>query len=310
MFKAASRVSDSILLQQHPELRFSDESYSYVLSHTPSETKFLIKDKTNAFSADAGWAFGLGEISQTYLIKQHDTFVESRLSYFRSLQGLDITPGHAAAAPAPIEKALGDPQQPETVRRCFGCHATASTVSGTFDPEHAILGVTCEACHGPGATHVTAMDAGQIAAASATTLNPKRLSPVDSVDFCGACHRTSVDVVLDLPPHIGVTNLRFQPSRLERSLCWGTSGDPRITCMACHDPHKPLVRDSAAYDGNCLQCHAGPATPPDAKLAPACRVGTKDCASCHMPKYEIPWVHGVFTDHFIRIVHPDAPFPE
>jgi hypothetical protein len=29
-----------------------------------------------------------------------------------------------------------------------------------------------------------------------------------------------------------------------------------------------------------------------------------------MPKYEIPWVHGVFTDHFIRIVHPDAPFPE
>jgi hypothetical protein len=29
-----------------------------------------------------------------------------------------------------------------------------------------------------------------------------------------------------------------------------------------------------------------------------------------MPKYEIRWVHGTFTDHFIRIVRPGSSFRE
>jgi len=45
-------------------------------------------------------------------------------------------------------------------------------------------------------------------------------------------------------------------------------------------------------------------------MAPACPTGTKDCASCHMPKYEIPWVHATYTDHFIRIVREGARFRE
>ena len=39
------------------------------------------------------------------------------------------------------------------IKRCFGCHTTASTTSGTFDPEHAFWGVTCEACHGAGSLY-------------------------------------------------------------------------------------------------------------------------------------------------------------
>jgi hypothetical protein len=80
--------------------------------------------------------------------------------------------------------------------------------------------------------------------------------------------------------------------------------------MACHDPHKPLVQDSTAYDAKCLKCHAELGSPPFATLEPACTVGTKDCVSCHMPKFEIPNVHATFTDHFIRVVRPGAKFPE
>ena len=36
---------------------------------------------------------------------------------------------------------------------------------------------------------------------------------------------------------------------------WATAGDPRITCIACHNPHQPLVHSTAAYDIKCLACH-------------------------------------------------------
>ncbi len=308
MFNAARRPSDLTHLQQHKQLSFSDETYDYILSTGSNETKISVKDKTSAVSATVGWVFGAD--AQTYVLKQNDVFLESRLSYYPGLAGLDITPGHKAAAPSSIAQALGDPIDKETIRRCFGCHSTASTVSGNFDPEHAMLGVTCEACHGPGLQHVTAMETSPGQSAAGTMLNPERLSPVDSVDFCGACHRTRVDVALFMPRHMGISSVRLQPYRLERSLCWGTSGDPRITCMACHDPHKPLVSDSTAYDAKCLKCHAGLESPPSANLEPACKVGTKDCVSCHMPKFEIPNVHATFTDHFIRVVRPGSEFPE
>jgi hypothetical protein len=29
-----------------------------------------------------------------------------------------------------------------------------------------------------------------------------------------------------------------------------------------------------------------------------------------MPKVALPGGHAVFTDHFIRIVHPGAPYPD
>jgi hypothetical protein len=313
MFNAARRASDSAPLRQHQKLLFSDETFNYVLSREPTETKFSVineSDKARTISGTVGWVFGAGEVAQTYILKQNAAFLESRLSYYPSLAGLDITPGHKAEAPSTIAQALGDPVDDETIHRCFGCHSTASTVSGTFDPEHAILGVTCEACHGPGLQHVTAMETSPDQSGAAAMLNPERLSPVDSVDFCGACHRTPADVALFMPRHMGVSSVRFQPYRLERSLCWGGGGDPRITCMACHDPHKPLVRDSAAYDSKCLKCHAHSTSQPSASLAPACSVGTKDCPSCHMPKLEIRWVHGTFTDHLIRIVRPGSGFQD
>jgi hypothetical protein len=310
MFQAAQLARDSGGPQPGHDLKFSDETYNYVVSRAPDALTFSVKDRTDSISADVGWAFGVSESSQTWVMKRGDTFLESRLSYYRSLAGLDITFGHNAAAPAAISQALGKPVENETMRRCFGCHSTASTVSGKFDPEHAILGVTCEACHGPGLRHVTAMETGPDQHETGTMLNPRRLAPVDSVDFCGACHRTPVDVALEMPRHMGISSVRLQPYRLERSLCWGGRGDARITCIACHDPHKPLVRDSSSYDAACLKCHAQSGHPQIANMAPACPTGTKDCASCHMPKYEIPWVHATYTDHFIRIVREGSSFRE
>ena len=310
MFQAAQLARDSSIPEQGHELKFFDEAYSYVISRAKEAVTFSVKSKSDSISANLGWAFGVSNSSQTYILKQGNIFWESRLSYYHSLAALDITFGHNAAAPATISRALGNPVEVETIRRCFGCHSTASTVSGKFDPEHAILGVTCEACHGPGLRHVTAMQASPDQHATGTMLNPRRLAPVDSVDFCGACHRTRVDVAIEMPRHMGISAARLQPYRLERSLCWGNGGDPRITCIACHDPHKPLVRETASYDANCLKCHAESGHQPNAVMGPACPTGKQDCVSCHMPKYEIPWVHATYTDHFIRVVRPGSDFRE
>jgi formate-dependent nitrite reductase cytochrome c552 subunit len=105
----------------------------------------------------------------------------------------------------------------------------------------------------------------------------------------------------------------MQPYRLENSLCWLSfdSGDRRLTCTACHNPHEPVVRDSIAYDKKCLSCHlsaTGSQPTPD-HPGVACKVETTDCVSCHMPKLESPGMYTKFTDHQIRIVHEGEPYP-
>jgi hypothetical protein len=44
--------------------------------------------------------------------------------------------------------------------------------------------------------------------------------------------------------------------------------------------------------------------------AAACKVENKNCAQCHMPKYEVPGAHFKFTDHRIRIAKPGEPYPD
>jgi hypothetical protein len=144
----------------------------------------------------------------------------------------------------------------------------------------------------------------------ALIFNPARLDPVASVDFCGACHRTWQDVVGNGLIGAGILNVRFAPYRLENSRCWKQQ-DARITCVACHDPHKPLVQEAESYDSRCMQCHVQHGAKP-AKALPgkACPVAKNKCVTCHMPKYQPATLHSSFTDHWIRLVHPGKAYPD
>jgi formate-dependent nitrite reductase cytochrome c552 subunit len=83
----------------------------------------------------------------------------------------------------------------------------------------------------------------------------------------------------------------------------GGTGDARITCVACHDPHQQLEKRSETYERKCLACHAyGKNEAATAMPAgKACPVATSKCSSCHMPKIEISEMHYAFTDHDIRV---------
>jgi hypothetical protein len=136
-------------------------------------------------------------------------------------------------------------------------------------------------------------------------------------NFCGQCHRTWEVVVRG--PWRGEVNVRFQPYRLANSRCFD-GADPRISCVACHDPHQPLNRDLSFYDAKCLACHAPesvsaphavsaakPALP--ANGAKPCPVAKDKCVSCHMPRVNMLGGHLTFTDHQIRVVKPGSPYP-
>jgi Cytochrome c554 and c-prime len=314
MARAAWRASETEALRSNPKLSLSTPPFQTVITHDRTSINYVVSGRGDSISAKLLWAIGDGVKGQTFILSYLGTLFESQLSYFPSIGGLDITPEHPRTPPEFLEAALGAPQTELAAQQCFACHTTASSVRQHFDPDHATPGVTCEACHGPGARHVKAIEAKQLKTAAEAILDAGSFGPVDLVDFCGACHRAPLDVAaakINNP-----LNIRFQPYRLSKSRCWSRP-DPRITCIACHDPHVPLVRGAAFYDAKCLACH-GTATADAAtgiardrlhSRPSACPVSTEHCVSCHMPKFEDPQFHGSFTDHDIRIVRPGDPYP-
>jgi hypothetical protein len=309
MAHASTVAANSDLLRESDTLSLQLGPYTYTISRGTETSIYSVSDTTKSISEPLAWAFGLGNKGQTYLYQRNGFYYESRLSFYKGIRGLDLTTGHGTQPPANLDDALGRLIDPDTLRRCFGCHTTASTTTSGFDPSHLMPGVTCEACHGPATKHVELMDNEMTEQGRLEIFNPRRLNPVALVDFCGACHRTLNDVY-----EMGVTgvaNVRFQPYRLENSRCWG-DGDARLTCIACHDPHQPLVNDPSGYDEKCLACHVVTPTKKGLRDHPgkACPVGKKDCVTCHMPRVTLPNMHAPFTDHRIRIVRAGAPYPD
>jgi Cytochrome c554 and c-prime len=366
MAHAGARAGDAEILREHEKLSGALPPYRYEIARESAGSTYSVFDDKNSRGANAGeansgsvnsdgansgdansegvkkisaqleWAFGIAHTGQTYIYSHDGVYYESRVSFYRTLDSLALTTGHVSEPPSSLSAALGRRMDSSETQHCFGCHTSGSMIAGRFDASHATPGVTCEQCHGAGAKHVAAMKAGKIEDGRRAILNPRRLGAVASVDFCGACHRTWADVL-----QIGVTgvaNVRFQPYRLESSKCWGRGGDARLACYACHDPHQPLVTETASYDAKCLSCHvtkkqAAASTTDsladkrekvasrgekatasrDAKVADhpgaACPVATSNCASCHMPKVEVPSMHAPFTDHRIRIVRDAAVYP-
>ncbi|MBS0260616.1 MAG: C cytochrome precursor [Planctomycetes bacterium] len=74
--------------------------------------------------------------------------------------------------------------------RCHTTHGQANPIDQSLaTPRVAELGISCEACHGPGAAHIEATrrpDAGQEALTS--IVNPAKLPHDRSAQVCGQCH--------------------------------------------------------------------------------------------------------------------------
>ncbi len=332
MARALEPAATCEILRRRPRLTFRKGPYSYRIVLRGGRSVYEVTDATGKISEPILWAFGLGGAGQTYVFQHGGSYYQSRVSFFKDIQGLDITLGAPDSVPTSLDDAIGTVITEEEARLCFGCHSTGAVSGDHLQLDRFTPGITCEGCHGPGGRHVAGIQAGSLQ--DAHIFNPSSLGTGDLVDFCGACHRTWLQVQL---MHLtGVRNVRFQPYRLANSRCYDPD-DKRISCLACHDPHRAVRRDAAFYDAKCIACHrvsgfgvrdqgSGKArsTKPESRIpiqwaglpdqsgqssSRVCNVGKKGCVTCHMPKYSLPGAHFRFTDHEIRIMRRDEPYP-
>jgi len=303
MGRALQLPGSNLVLKSNPKLTVRKGPFSYTVETIGDKSTYSVTDGTATITLPIHFGFGTG--GQSWILERNGQLYESLVSYYPTIPGLDTTIGDERIVPKTLEQAVGRELAQGEIKACFGCHASDALSNRKLNLDTMKPGVNCEHCHTGTSVHL--LDALQGEYDSA----PPKLGSLPSEDianFCGKCHRTWEGVVRG---HFhGEINVRFQPYRLSNSRCFDGT-DPRISCVACHDPHQDVVREDSYYDSKCLACHAAGAKPVSATTdAPKpCPVAKENCVSCHMPKVLLPGGHMKFTDHEIRVVKAGEPYP-
>ncbi len=267
---------------------------------------------------DAHYAVGSGSQGYSYFYSRDGYLFQTPISWYTRKGIWDISPG------GELMPLVGRP----VVGACLFCHASgARHRPGTHNRFEAPLfegyGIGCERCHGPGERHVAARSAAASAAGAFddTIVNPKHLPHALREAVCQQCHLEGESRVVrrglglnDFRPGLpfeafqtvfvhaeeeGVTRAAVNHvEQMYQSGCFrGGSGDARLGCTSCHDPHRtpPPERREARYRERCLSCHQkqGCSLP-----LPERRAKNDSCVACHMPRYASEDVaHTASTDH-------------
>ena len=184
---------------------------------------------------------------------------------------------------------------------CSGCHNTGTQVnydedSDTFKTTWSDLGVSCEACHGPGSRHVRAEEGEE----SSTIVNPAKIpDPARAAMVCGSCHSrgTSPDGKYGYPHGYqpgGMLSFLFNEkpklhpddsSRANRQqyIDWKKSGHARegVMCWDCHYSHRKghanKFQTKLPGSSLCRSCHEV-----ENKGVHGIH-SVNNCVGCHMP---------------------------
>lgn len=246
--------------------------------------------------------YGLGSdkagITFVAIADQTNLF-EMRASYFPGIAKWYSTPGQKNLE----DDEMGLDFPPDKGRLCMSCHTT-TLATDSIVPEPRFLGVGCEACHGPGGAHISAVKSHDPAHLQMDKLGGYGAEKLNTL--CGRCHRTEQDIMKTSPSLVSETQ-RFQSYGIMKSRCFKESKDT-LSCLTCHDPHKNATLDMGTYEKACLTCHSsaarkiGLSTAPSAKACPVSP--QRGCIPCHMPARKI--IPGAdrspsAADHFIHI---------
>lgn len=196
---------------------------------------------------------------------------------------------------------------------CIRCHTTGgipkpNPAERIFESEAAELGISCEACHGPGQEHVALRtrehETGQtLAQETDPIIQPADLDPHRSTQVCGACHSMKWfdknegweahgfrfrpgDELNETTPVIRASNTEDQPwltSVLERnpglleSFFW-SDGMIRVSGRE----YNGLIESACHTEGtmSCVSCHSLHNSDPNDQLARN-RSDNQACTQCH-----------------------------
>jgi len=302
MAHATVLPADSEIFKKNSLLRFQVGPFSYELAKRGNDIVYTVTDGVNKISEPIAYCFGDGQKGQVYIFYHNGQLYESKVTFYTGIQALDFTVAQSHDVPKSLDEAIGRQIPADEALNCFSCHATGAIQNKQLKTANLTTGISCEVCHGPGEDHVKALKDRD--SKNLRIYDPAKLPSFElSQQFCGTCH-VGFEKVLTMEKNL--ETVRFQPYRLFNSAKHDTT-DPRLSCVACHNPHEKTQHDPAFYDTKCFACHL--TTSADAKTpkrnAPACPVSRQNCVSCHMPKTDVPEMHFKFTDHWIRIVKPD-----
>jgi hypothetical protein len=89
MAHAMEPPAETPVLQTHPVLTAKKGEYSYRIENN----LYTVSDRAGSLTFPILWAFGLGDAGQTYVFEKDGVQYESRVSFFRAIDGLDWTLG-------------------------------------------------------------------------------------------------------------------------------------------------------------------------------------------------------------------------
>lgn len=226
--------------------------------------------------------------------------------------------------------------------RCAECHSTDlqknyNEATHSFNTEFAEVNVGCEACHGPGETHIELARNNALASSPAggfpTDLSQRghwmlgaseniaqRVKPLESnlqIDSCARCHARRATLG---DYHYGADLLDTHRLSLPQSPLYYHDGQildevyvygsfvqskmhqAGVVCSNCHEPHSLQLR--AGGNGVCAQCHRPDTFDTEAHhYHPADSSGAQ-CVNCHMPETTYMGVDPR-RDHSFRVPRPD-----
>jgi hypothetical protein len=271
--------------------------------------RLLLESSASARSREVTWLFGSGRHAQTPLLTWLDAAgrtasIEHSVSLYPDGQ-LDMTLEMEAVTDTLGLPALGNYRSCGETANCFGCHSTWVPLEGDRIREEAVVpGVGCLRCHADAAEHAAAMERG----VEFPLERLSGLSPRESVDRCGECHRRADELGGPLQPD-NPTLARFASVGLVQSRCFlmqphgpdqtGAGGAGRFDCLSCHSPHAETMSSWQTHTAVCLQCHQPPASEGSGGFDCPAAGAADNCLTCHMPKVRAG-NRLQFTDHWIR----------
>ncbi len=206
---------------------------------------------------------------------------------------------------------------------CSGCHNTGTQInfdksSSTYKTTWSDLGVSCEACHGPGSNHLKAEKDDK----AGTIVNPAKIPDSKRAAMvCGSCHirGTSVEGKYSYPYGYrpgGQLNFLFNEkpklhpndsSRANRQqyIDWKKSGHGRegIVCWNCHYTHRKgeanKYQTKLPGSSLCRSCHEV-----ENKGVHGIH-SVNNCIGCHMPPTGKRGTKGDVHSHQFKVIRPN-----
>ncbi len=210
---------------------------------------------------------------------------------------------------------------------CAACHNTAlrknyDPVKDSYTTAMAAPAVTCEACHGPMATHAQWQKKNPRTTAIDPTL--KSFNRDQVLDTCGSCHARRAELTGEFQPggrfldHYVLTipddtDVYYPDGQIHdedyeyASFLGSKMYAAGVRCSDCHEPHSGKTR--AVGNELCMKCHGLPIAPAP-KIDPAAHShhGVNStgalCVSCHMPQTTYMQRHAR-RDHGFTIPDPE-----